>query len=331
MKSQNAIWGFCLTIVVLTLTLGGCSGSDKRETGIDNIYRKIEDNSDENKSEKTAISGKNESSVENVTSDSAKNVSAIPSGGSTILVGLDGIPIYTSEITEVYDIHNKPTTVDRINKYVDGVTVICDGFQYFKQPEGTAYDNYNSPEFFEGTEFIGEKPENNTEWIRVNVGDEICGLKLVSAAVRFEVSRYYDNFYYYTYGGLNKPNAEFEGTVTVEGFMSSSARNPNEPNGGSLRFTPTENKLPLMGNDLDTEPVFRISTAYETNELLSFNETGLITIDSHTCDTNDLGIGDIAYVRATLSGIKYRAGYIVADLDEMELLSDVIVHIDDTV
>lgn len=34
---------------------------------------------------------------------------------------------------------------------------------------------------------------------------------------------------------------------------------------------------------------------------------------------------------AILSDIKYRAGYMVADLDKLELLSDVIVHIDDTV
>ncbi len=327
MKSNQSykVFAIILLFPLIALFFGGCSKNEtKRKV-------KVHPNIGSHSSEKSGNSAASANAAEGTTTSYDANEQTAPSGEPTFIVGLDGKPIYTSEVTKVYDSRKEPTSIDQINPDNDGVTVICDGFQFFKEPEGTAYNNYKNPEMFKKMEFVGKTPQNNNKWRRVKVGDEICGLKLVNSTTRYDVSRYYDDGYYYTQSGLDRPTAEFEGTVTIEGFMSSSSRNPYEPNGGTLRFTPTENKLPLMGNELDIEPRFGIATAYDTNDLLCFNEIGLVSIDAVKCDITGLGVGDIAYVRATLGNIKYRAGYMVADLDEMELLSDVIVHIDDTV
>lgn len=75
--------------------------------------------------------------------------------------------------------------------------------------------------------------------------------------------------------------------------------------------------------------MFAITTAFDTWELLSLNESGLIGIGEPKCDIGNLGIGDIMYVRATLSNIRYFGIYADAELEDMEILSDVLVHIDD--
>ena len=196
-----------------------------------------------------------------------------------------------------------------------------------------ACDNYNNPELFKDMEFIGEKTENKNEWKRVNVGDEICGLKLIKATTGFLISQsvyeYTGSYYCSDLRYIDQFVAQFEGTVTIEGFMSSSPRNSYEPDGGSLRFTPVEDKLPIIGKYFGHETDFDIMTACDAHQLLSLNESGQIGIDEPKCDIGDLGIGDVMYVRATLSNIRYNGVYATAELEDMEILSDVLVHIDD--
>ncbi len=323
---------FCIAAAVLSLTLGGCS-DEKGGSTID-IYSGSTSVSSEGSvnSSLTTIEPM-ESSVPDASG--TFDTSDAPIGEPTTLVGLDGKPIYTSEITEVYDIKGEPTTVDQITPDNDGMEIICDGFQYFKEPSGMAYDNYNNPELFDDMEFIGEMPENKNGFRRVNVGDEICGLTLVNAAAEFLISPgdydIYKSYYCHEQKFSREYTAEFEGTVTIEGFMNSAARNSYEPYGGALRFTPVENKLPIIGDYFGQETGFAITATFDSFELLSLNESGMIMIDEHNCDLGGLGIGDIMYVRATLSNIKYDGIYVIADLEDMEILSDVLIHVEDTI
>lgn len=317
---------FCIAAAVLSMSLGGCS-DEKSGSTIDIYGGSTSTSSESSASSLLTTIEPMESSVPDA-SDTAL-------GEPTILVGLDGKPICTSEITEVYNINGEPTTVDQITPDNNGMVIICDGFQYFKEPSGMAYDNYNNPELFDDMEFIGEMPENKNGFRRVNIGDEICGLTLVNAATEFLISPgdydIYKSYYCHDSTFSREYTAEFEGSVTIEGFMNSAARNSYEPDGGALRFTPVENKLPIIGDYFGQETGFAITATFNSFELLSLNESGMIMIGEHNCDLGGLGIGDIMYVRATLSNIKYDGIYVIADLEDMEILSDVLIHVEDTI
>ena len=268
-----------------------------------------------------------ESSSESTTS------SVIPKGEPTVFTGPDGEPIYTSEITAI---DGTDKTAANLTKTDYGTSVICDGFQYFTEPSGISFNNYQNSEMFDDILFKGEIPINKNSCRRLNVGDKICGLTLVSAASEFKIDDYANTPEPYYYDGLDFANegrevAEFDGTITIEGFLGVGARNSYDPDGGLLGFSPTESKLPVLG----AAPEFYERTNLVTSSLCVFSDMTSLQcgyFDDLKCDSAGLGIGDVALVRVTLSNIKYsNSQSISAVIENIELLSDVIYHAKDTV
>jgi len=176
MKSKIAVSVLSLSIAILSLTLGGCSGGD---------------NVTESNFSSSAIQSAENSNASSVGEsvppvESTPSAPVVPSGSPTIFIGLDGNPIYDSEITKLIsyksDFNKEAAVITADDEYV---TVLCEGFQYFKEPGGVTYNSYDNPEMFDGLEFKGELPKNKNPWKRVNVGDEICGLKLKYAVSQF--------------------------------------------------------------------------------------------------------------------------------------------------
>ncbi len=338
MKSRIAICALSAIIAVLSLSFGGCSDGGYENAGNNpqsDSKLFVGNSSNDYSMPENFLSTAEKASKETGAQtdsvlESAPNTPETPSallGEPTIFIGLDGIPIYTSDIKRIENTEKAPSEVTAAD---EGAEVFCDGFQYFKKPVGTAFNNYSDPELFDEFDFLGEMPANNNKFERVNVGEEICGLKLVNAASKFAV---YDgdekDGTYYTKDYSDEANAEFEGSITLEGFLYISARNSYEPDGGSLHFTPTEDVLPVIGNHNISETDFGISLCYNVPKLRCVNEVGIINIEPTTCYMDGLGLGDAAYVRATLGSIKYYGSYISAELEGIEVLSDVLVHIED--
>lgn len=326
MKSRIAVCILSFSVALLSPLLSGCAG---------NVENAI--NSDPNSAEYSTVNSSDNLIKPNdseISLTDSNDFSSVPLGDPTILIGLDGKPIYTSDITEMTDIAGDPITADKLTSDNDGAKVICDGFQYFKRPVGVAYNNYENAELFNGLDYIGEVPENKNEWERVNVGDEICGLKLVKATSKFAISP--DNYEiygsYYRSNATGDPIAEFDGTISVKGFLLASPRTLYEPDGGELRFTPIENCLPIIG-EVVTDQTFYTSTVYLIDELICLNEVCTLNVGSPTITYDKiegLNIGDVVLVSAELGSIKYYGtGSIFAELEDVEVLSDVLVHIDD--
>lgn len=268
-----------------------------------------------------------ESSSESTTS------SVIPKGEPTVFTGPDGEPIYTSEITAI---DGTDKTAANLTKTDYGTSVICDGFQYFTEPSGISYNNYQNSEMFDDILFKGEIPVNKNSCKRLNVGDKICGLTLVSAASEFKIDDYANTPEPYYCDGLDfayegREVAEFDGTITIEGFLGVGARSSYDPDGGLLGFSPTESKLPVLG----AAPEFYERTNLVTSSLCVFSDMTSVQcgyFDDLKCDSAGLGIGDVALVRVTLSNIKYSNSQSVnAVIENIELLSDVIYHAKDTI
>lgn len=319
MKSRAAVVIFSALVVISSTVLGGCNNSDKT----------VSDNS-KNSSSTTSLAA--ESTAEN--NSSAPIVPEIPKGEPTVFIGLDGEPIYTSEITAI---DGTDKTAAELTKTDYHTSVLCEGFQYFTEPSGVAYNNYQHSEMFDDIVFTGEIPENKNECRKIKVGGEICGLKLVDAVSEFKIEDYEDTSEPYYYDGYHfgtdskKPLAQFSGSITIEGFLGATSRNLYEPDGGLLCFNPTESKLPILGN----KPEFCERTNYVGNEFAAFSEMQEIRcgyIQDLKCDCAGLGVGDVAFVRVTISNIKYyNSNSIVAEIENFEMLSDVLVHKKDSI
>lgn len=266
-----------------------------------------------------------------------------PTGEPTFLIGLDGKAILTSEITKL---ENTDKTAEMLSEGDVGAMALCEGFAYMKEPAGIAYGSYANPELFDAAhfDFFGEMPENTNDWKRVYVGDEICGLKLKSASSLFYVNdntkRTFPERFYSHYDPMTMEPVvcEFEGTITIDGFLSINHNSVQYPLDNEwISFTPAEDKLPVMaGNIIDNETGYKTDfgfcTPYTSQDFACLNENSNIKLGclkDVTCDMGGLGTGDLAYVRATFGNLTCAANTYTATLENVELLSGILAHIED--
>lgn len=344
MRSKAKAGIFGIMTAACLLSISGCSGDNSAARS--NIALN-----------QTGSSSDGSSVSENDYSDSgAPTTPPVRNGAPTIFIGPDGEPVCDGDVTKLihynYNEENFSKTPAEVTAEDEGTLIICEGFQYFKEPAGKAYNSYDNPELFEGSEFKGEMPENNSPWKRVDVGGEICGLKLKYAVSQFMIGYGAENdfkergTYYnctdpdaYQYSG-NNCLAEFEGSLTLTGFLSSSPRSYYFPDGGFMDFIPIEDKLPVVCYDefkTKPNPYF----ARGTNALCSVGENSIminIKKDSDVKNQQEIefadekpGIGDTVLARVTISNITYGYGYYHADFSDVEILSDVLAHEDDSI
>lgn len=363
MRSRITISVFSIMIAVLSLSIGGCSGNDtesSEKSTQSNIGQIINNSNNSTTSEDSATGMENSGtgSEDNSSGDSAQGTpeSAQPSGTPTIFIGPDGEPVYEADVKKIINYYETDfnKTAAEITDEDEGAQIICEGFQYFKEPAGTAYNSYENPEMFDGFEFKDEIPENNNAWKRVNVGDEICGLKLKYAVSQFIIGYGDENDFEErgTYYNCKQPDVyqyaengklvEFEGSLTLTGFLSSSARSYYFPDGGFMGFCPVEDKLPVMCyDDFKTEPnTYSVMSGSDATCVVG-ESLIMINIKKPQGDVKNQqeiefvdekpGIGDTVLARVTISNITYAYGGYSADFSDVEILSDVLAHEDDSI
>ena len=349
MRSRITVGIFSIMIAVCSLSIGGCSRNGGDNITRSNIGQII------NNSGNSSIPEENELNSDSSLSDGTIDMPPAPGGTPTIFIGPDGEPVYDTDVMKItnYYVEDFSKTAAEITAEDEGTEIICEGFQYFKEPGGTAYNSYNNPEMFDGFEFKGEMPVNNNPWKRVNVGDEICGLTLKSAVSQFYIGYGDDNdfeergTYYndeiphvYQYSE-NGALAEFEGSITLTGFLSSSPKSYYFPDGGFMDFCPIENKLPVMCYDeFKTEPdtysvMGRSGAACAVGEsyiIIKINKESNVKNQQNIEFVDEKpGIGDTVLARVTLTDITYGYGYYSADFSDVEILSDALAHEDDEI
>ena len=328
MKSRIAVCALSLSIAILSLSLGGCSGGNIN-TESNSSSSAVQSTEDSSRSSGESVP------LDEPPADSTPSAPAVQSGEPTFLIGLDGKPVLTSEITRLEETDKTAETLTKDDLWAK---VYCEGFAYYKEPLNIGYNNYKNPEMFDGFNFLGDIPENKNEWKRVYVGDEICGLKVKSASVNFCVN---DGDYKFPerYVCANENRIEFEGTIEVEGFLEVNQNSVQYPeSNGLMWFYPTSINLPIVPTslDLDDEKGFirrmGITGTYcHDLDFLTFgefDEINLGKINDVECDMNGIGTGDLVYARVTLKDIGV-GGVISAKLENVELLSDILAHVED--
>lgn len=344
-----------ITVTALTLIIAGCGNNPESVSTISSITQSGNSGgaSSENSghlvtteaelssvnSELGLLSGSESGSAEfsKAPENSKPDTSSeAPVGEPTFFIGLDGKAVLTSEITRLENTDKTAETLTNDDLWAD---VYCDGFAYYKEPSGIGFDTYNDPELFDGYKFIGETPENKSEWKRANVGDEICGLKVKSASTHFCVNDWEEYKFpeRYLYG--NACLMKLEGTITAEGILQVNNNSVQYPESNEMMwFYPTKINLPLcpsqsnIDDEKGYETPFNINSVFNhADDLLAYSEVGEISLGKLSdaeCDMDGLGSGDIAYARVTLGNISVGYGN-GATLESVELLSDIIVHDED--
>ncbi|MDE7361424.1 MAG: hypothetical protein K2N38_05770 [Oscillospiraceae bacterium] len=333
MKSRIVVCVLSLSVAIFSLSLGGCSNYESLSQNSTQIYS--ENRSDSlSQTEGTVNSQNGEISREN---SSENSVSSVPAGETTFLIGLDSKAILTSEITRL---ENTDTTPEALTAEDLWAEIYCDGFAFLKEPSGTAYDSYNKPELFDGYNFLGNEIENTNEWKRVNIGDEICGLKIKNAAAHFTVNDFESYEFPERYFSNNGTGVELDGEMEIEGFLHVLPDNAFYTQDSRLvEFLPCESKLPIAPNDNpDWEKGYitrlELYTLYGNEDFLTCCDNGcyqLGYLDNIACSLDGIEKGDIAYVRATLDNICIVGNDGTATLISVERLSDILAHDEDII
>lgn len=259
-----------------------------------------------------------------------------PADEPTIFMGFNNDQIMSSDVTRT-NTDKKPSEITPEDA---GVSVYCDGFCYFREPMGVAYDSYHNPEMFtftgnpdktDGNSFNGEMPENTNEYKRLYEGEEMCGLTLRHASTQFKINEIGEGARIEV-GPDDEKYVSFEGQIEVEGILCVIAPNLNN-DGGWYRFYPTEDKLPILGTSQKTIMDYHIAYAHETCAVHIVNEYPEIEIwkaFANYDEIDGIDIGDAVLARVTLGNVGYfRDNYVCANMDAVEILSEPIAHVDE--
>ena len=239
-------------------------------------------------------------------SEPAESTPEVDKGEPTFLMGLDGEPIYTSEITAFLDIDRSEITVDNITP--GGFNyAICEGFCYLSEPSGLSKSmaaNFND---------LYAPSGHVPEYKRVNVGDTFCGLTVKNASVEF-FGKETDNYF--------TSNVEFEGELTLTGYITINHDFDYAVGDGDLQFLIDDKSAVLPG--CCTNSLGDYSTNYQrcgyymengTSEPVFYwcvNEYGLIylgNINTVTADISDIGNRDMCYYKVQVKIKDPKIGY----------------------
>lgn len=289
--------------VMLALSLGGCSGNGESSNGPQSL--------DQSQS----------STIPEISSTSDSSSRNAPTGTPTFLIGADGLPIYTSEITEVCigEFGDEAIPAEQLDENTF-TRVTCDGFAYIHDSRINVLA-VEAPDKFDNGVYTGEELPPSTEYRRLRAGDKVGTLTVRAAKTVFSRSSEFAASGSY----LESSSIWFDGEIALTGYISI-YENPLYQD-GMVRFVPIESTLPQMiyqhtdGTDgISHSPVLREGSYGETAE---FN---LGYLGGIKADMSGLKIGDVnVKVRAVIGGVRTGGGALptyFGDLLSVEILSN---------
>ncbi|MDE7228859.1 MAG: hypothetical protein K2N56_00130 [Oscillospiraceae bacterium] len=330
MKSRIAVCIFSIFVVVLSLSLGGCTGNMETSDPSSNqqISSPISDGANNSDAPGRSGSSDNPSSSDN--SDSTLEPQK-PDGEPTFLIRPDGTPIYTSEISEIYKGNEEwgskeAITLEQAEQFAHeggDFTVKCDGFFYGYIPE-KALNRVDDPEMFKdsgGTfKFLGEMSDEKSgyNWrsvdlICLKVGDKFGDLTVKNVYTLFTNNKRSDDVPNVFEAHVSDGYIEFDGEIELEGYINVTPMETLYGSGGDMMFLPSGESSTKL---LCSSPVWD----HESNEYYAITwtdycgyfgdwELDLGNMYKVDCDTSSLQPGDsFVKVKVVLDNIKYVPG-----------------------
>lgn len=270
-------------------------------------------------------------------SDNPKNdsVPEVPEGEHTFLTLLDGTPVYTSEISEIYkgakeSGDKEAITLEQAEQFAkegSDFSVKCDGFAYGFTSEETL-NRVDNPEMFKDAgngksfEFLGEEFDVNTfegkystDYTRIKVGDKFGSLTVKSAYTLFTGQTWFEDEDFSDVPGvyLSGAGIEFDGEIEMTGYVIITPIDTLYSEGGDMEFIPNRDSSVII-------PKFEFFLNKKARCVCHFpqaNTSGYCGTSYYIgnmyeveCDIIGLNPGDsFVKVKVVLGDVKYTPGH----------------------
>lgn len=335
-----------LTAVLTAALLCGCSNKENSsQNSTINVVSVVE--SDENSGGES--SGNSDTGVSSKPAESSAQSSSVtesepeiapPSGDETFLVGLAGDRILRSEITRVFTSEGDGSAEDLTEDNFSAV--LCDGIVYVAKPSLKARNNKDNYNVYDGgnMEFTDMTSAPNKDYIRLEVGDKICGLTLTESQVNFargseQLTFDMNDGSVKTGAELGLPeiyfsgaNAKFDGKITMVGYICCVAEDEYGIGAGDILFVPSdgEGNFPIMSYRLDGDNGFHNrSQVYSLSDLVWQNEFGYMYLGNSYDASADLSLlpddGSFIKVQVTVDSFELSCGVNFVNTVKAELLN----------
>ncbi len=343
MKSRIAVSVLSLSVAVLSLVLGGCNGNINNESeSLSGVSQSAENSGSSAITDSSDNSGNSGSSSAPESAPEPQK----PAGEPTFLTAPDGTPIYTSEISEIYEgsweIEDKKTiTFEQAEQMAqtgdDLFTIKCDGFIYGCIPE-RALNRIDNPDMFVEDEYgsfdylgeVSDKASNGnmrlTDFTRIKPGDKFGELTVKNAYILFAGNPKYDDRTYVPGAHISGGCIEFDGALELEGYICVTPTDTLYGEGGDMRFYPdgdSSTKLPSTPFwNKDDQKYYAFSHA-DSEGYIGGWDLKLGNMYKVDCDTSGLQPGDsMVKAKISLENIGCIAGFggWKVDLKSIELL-----------
>lgn len=289
MKKTKAIFA-----LLIAAALCGCS-SNEEGPSLSSVSESASTSSLSAESSSSSSSSTSSSASSTDSSTESKPEESKPSTNETFLKGLAGDTIMKSDIKQVFVPEGQDASVDKMTEE-NFQSVLCMGFIYAAEPKGIFRTNLDNPDVYNESEmsFSDVSETNDSNYVRLNVGDKMCGMTLTFAETNFahfEEPNRTGNFFCYG-------SCEFSGETTLTGYIKV------QPEGdfysvfeGDVIFVPTSGALPVVNYFLNSDNVIchKLMNGADKN-LVWCNEYGSIclgnVIENDNLTDFDLPEGD---------------------------------------
>lgn len=323
MKKYSSI----VAAFLLAAVLCGCSGNGNSSQSGSSTASDVTVVSSVDSS--TAASSSPAASSSSAESTSSGEVSVPQNDDATFLAGLAGDTILKSEITTVFTNDGSDCAPADLTEDVFSA-VLCSGFTYVAEPSKVSRNTIDHADVYDSGEmrFTDMSESVVKNYVRLNVGDTICGMTLKSADVNFARGSEEETFnmkdgsvkkgselglkeIYFTAG-----TAEFEGELKMTGYICQIADDDLYGVGvGDIIFVPCDGEanFPVMSYRLSGDDGF-----YHTSQLYSLpgltwqNEFGYMclgNVNDTEADVSGLPEdGSFVKARVTANGLTLTCG-----------------------
>lgn len=286
MKKTKAILA-----LILAATLCGCGAVEE-----DSSFGGESSSSTSSSSSTAGSSSSSFSESSSTESSSESEPESKPTGNETFLTGLAGDTILKTDIKQIFVPEGVSADIDNFSEE-NFSSVLCMGFIYASEPKNIFRTNLDNPDVYNEADysFSDVALDKDNDYIRLNVGESMCGMTLTFAETNFartdeQTMQTYPGSYF-CYG-----SCEFSGEVELEGYI-----NIHQDDGsytafkGDVNFVPTSGEIPVVNYRVDPENgIYHTLMPGAENNLVWLNEYGAIYLGNVDSDDSlkSLGIPD---------------------------------------
>lgn len=240
--------------VILAAALCGCGSKEEDfSSSSSSVAESTSTSSSTTTSSSSSSSSSSSTSSTTTTSSSDGEPEPVePPADETFLKGLAGDTILRTDIKQVFVPEGGDASVENLTEE-NFSSVLCEGFIYAAKPKGIFRTNLDNADVYDETamSFTDILDVKDTNYIRLNVGEEMCGLTLTYAETNFartgeDVRDASES--YFCYGSCT-----FSGETELTGYIRICKDYGSYFSAGDIVFVVTKGNLPVVNYSLDAE------------------------------------------------------------------------------